>query len=94
MSAPIDLTAVKRYMRLEDAPDEEVLPFYLFAENYLRDTGIYRTDENQHMYDIVLWGLSLYYYDHRDDVGADATFPAGLQKTINKLKFGSTGGVL
>ncbi len=46
------------------------------------------TEPDTSQYDLAVNSLTLYYFDHRDDVGAEAPFPVGLRAIINQLKFG------
>ena len=82
-----ELKAVKTYMKVDDdCPDEEnarVWALYLAAKIYL---GVDEPEEPHRLYDLAVWRLTLHYYDHRDSVGNEADFPAGLRPIINRLK--------
>lgn len=81
------LAACKAYMRVDgDAEDTLIASLLTGAEEYLTGAGIYRTADNAARYDIVVHGLTLYYYDHRDAVGTEAEMPRGLRPVINQLK--------
>lgn len=86
------LNAVKAYMRvpLEDTDEDGVISaLYEAAQGYLEGAGISEppsSDKSRSLYLTALWGLTLYYYDHRDAVGTEAAFPIGLRPVINQLK--------
>lgn len=80
------LKAVKAYMK-EDRDDQEtndlIWALYQAAKLYL---GVREPKEPNPLYDLAVWRLTLHYYDHRDAVGNEADFPAGLRPIINRLK--------
>lgn len=81
------LDACKRYMRVEgDGEDDVILALMTAAHAYLRRAGIEQERAPAAQYDLALWGLTLHYYDHRDAVGNESDFPAGLRPVINQLK--------
>ena len=81
------LAAVKRYMRVDGDDDDAVIGALLEAAIlYLHDAGIDEPAEESALYNLATWGLTLHYYDHRDDVGGEASFPAGLRPIITQLK--------
>ena len=81
------LAAVKRYMRVDGDEDDVVISaLYEAAVLYLRDAGIKEPAEGSALYDLATWGLTLHYYDHRDAVGTEASFPTGLRPIITQLK--------
>ena len=81
------LAAVKRYMRVDGDEDDVVIgALYEAAVLYLRDAGIEEPAEGSALYDLATWGLTLHYYDHRDAVGTEASFPTGLRPIITQLK--------
>ncbi len=86
------LAAVKAYMKVDDdCGDQEdalIWALYLAAKVYL---GVPEPQEPNPLYDLAVWRLTLHYYDHRDAVGNEADFPAGLRPIINSLKM--TGGL-
>ena len=82
------LKAVKLYMRedREDADNDALIwSLYLAAKVYL---GVPEPPGGDPLYELALWRLTLHYYDHRDAVGSEADFPAGLRPIINSLKAG------
>ncbi len=82
-----ELAQVKKYMRVEhDEDDELIAALYAAAGLYLEAAGVRAPAEASPLYNLALWGLTLHYYDHRDDVGSEAAFPLGLRPVINQLK--------
>lgn len=80
------LKAVKAYMKEDrDDPENDALIWALYqaAKLYL---GVREPKEPNPLYDLAVWRLTLHYYDHRDAVGNEADFPAGLRPIINRLK--------
>lgn len=80
------LKAVKAYMKEDrDDPENDALIWALYqaAKLYL---GVPEPKEANPLYDLAVWRLTLHYYDHRDAVGNEADFPAGLRPIINQLK--------
>lgn len=86
MAKEEQLKAVKAYMK-EDRDDPEnddlIWALYQAAKLYL---GVREPKEPNPLYDLAVWRLTLHYYDHRDAVGNEADFPAGLRPIINRLK--------
>lgn len=81
------LTAVKAYMRIDgDADDTIITALYSAAVLYLKNAGIEAPSDDPSLYNLALWSLTLHYYDHRDAVGNEASFPTGLRPIINQLK--------
>ena len=81
------LAAVKRYMRVEGTEEDAVISaLYVAAVLYLQNAGIEPPDSPNGLYNLALWSLTLYYYDHRDDVGSETSFPVGLRPVITQLK--------
>ncbi len=81
------LEACKRYMRVDgDEEDEVILSLMFAAELYLRGAGITPENSPEALYSLALYGLTLHYYDHRDAVGNESAFPAGLRPVITQLK--------
>lgn len=81
------LTAVKRYMRVDDDTDDDVIKaLYSAAELYLSNAGVDAPEEPSELYNLAVWGLTLHYYDHRDAVGTEDGFPAGLRAVFSQLK--------
>lgn len=84
-----ELEGVKRYMRVDPdftEDDEIIRALYAAAALYLRNAGIEAPDGGRELYDLAVWGLTLFYYDHRDAVGDEAAFPIGLRPIITQLK--------
>lgn len=81
------LAEVKAYMRIDgDADDAVIKVMYKAAVRYLENAGIKEPLEDPALYKLAVWGLTLNYYDHRDSVGNEASFPIGLRPVINQLK--------
>lgn len=83
-----DLEACKQYMRV-DGDDDDALITRLMnaAKAYLRNAGIEEPDsEDSSLYTTAVHSLTLHYYDHRDAVGEEQSFPTGLRPIINQLK--------
>ena len=82
-----ELAAVKAYMKIDgDADDAIIEALYSAAVLYLKNAGIEPMLEDPSLYNLVVWSLTLHYYDHRDAVGNEASFPTGLRPIINQLK--------
>ena len=82
------LEACKQYMRV-DGDDDDALITRLMnaAKAYLRNAGIEEPDsEDSSLYTTAVHSLTLHYYDHRDAVGEEQSFPTGLRPIINQLK--------
>lgn len=82
------LEACKQYMRV-DGDDDDALITRLMnaAKAYLRTAGIEEPDsEDSSLYTTAVHSLTLHYYDHRDAVGEEQSFPTGLRPIINQLK--------
>lgn len=87
MPTPDELAAVKRYMKQDGDDDDEVIAvLYHAAVLYLGNAGVVETWENQPLYKLCIWALTLHYYDHRDAVGNEASIPNGLRPILNQLK--------
>lgn len=81
------LKAVKAYMKVDhDTEDDLIWSLYLAAKAYL---GVPEPKAPNPLYDLAVWRLTLHYYDHRDAVGNEADFPAGLRPIITQLKLTS-----
>ena len=89
-----DLEACLKFMRVDpDSEDvdqirDELIPA---AKAYLRGSGIVEPPEGSDPIDVALYtlawhSLTLHYYDHRDAVGEEKSFPTGLRPIINQLK--------
>lgn len=82
-----NLLMTKRYMRIDGDEDDLIISaLYDAAVLYLRNAGIEEPECESSLYDLAVWSLCLHYYDHRDAVGAEASFPTGLRPIINQLK--------
>lgn len=80
------LEAAKRYMRVDGTDDDETVSVLCeAAETYLNNAGITPKPENA-LYNMAVYSLALYYFDHRDAVSGEASFPAGLRPVVNQLK--------
>ena len=87
-AAAADLEACKQYMRV-DGDDDDALITRLMnaAKEYLRTAGIEEPDSgDSSLYTTAVHSLTLHYYDHRDAVGEEKSFPTGLRPIINQLK--------
>lgn len=81
------LSAAKLYMRVDDGADDAIIEaLYEAAVLYLKNAGIEDPEEDTALYNLAVWSLTLHYYDHRDAVGNEASFPTGLRPIINQLK--------
>lgn len=86
------------YMRLEPQEDLATVELcYDAARAYLKTGGVIDPLDSlpegaalprPGQYDLAVNALALHFYDHRDDVGGEAPFSAGLRAIINQLKFG------
>lgn len=84
------VAAAKVYMKVDGSEDDALISsLYSAAVEYLKKSGIDPHLEDA-QYLLAVHGLTLYYYDHRDDVGSEAAFPVGLRPVINQMK--QTGG--
>ena len=82
-----ELAAVKAYMRIDGDEDDAIIKaLYCAAVLYLKNAGIEEPSEYPSLYNLAVWSLTLHYYDHRDSVGNEASFPTGLRPIINQLK--------
>lgn len=78
------LEAVKQYMKIDGNDDDAVIAaLYAAAVVYL---GGKEPEKPSNLYNLAVWSLTLHYYDHRDSVGNEASFPTGLRPIINQLK--------
>ena len=79
--------AVKAYMRIDGSEDDAIIKaLYSAAVLYLKNAGIEEPSKDPSLYNLAVWSLTLHYYDHRDSVGNEASFPTGLRPIINQLK--------
>lgn len=87
MAQASELAAVKLYMRVEEDGDDAIIAaLYDAAVIYLENAGIQRPQEKPELYNLAVWGLTLHYYDHRDETGNETALPAGLRPILNQLK--------
>lgn len=81
------LAAVKAYMRVDGEDDDPIIAaLYAAAELYLKNAGAIESENNRDLYNLAVWSLTLHYYDHRDDVGNESSFPLGIRPIITQLK--------
>ena len=93
-AAAADLEACLKFMHVDpDADDVDQIrdEFIPAAKAYLRGSGIEEPPEGSDPIDVALYtlawhSLTLHYYDHRDAVGEEQSFPTGLRPIINQLK--------
>ena len=64
--------------------DDLVTDLMETAVEYLDTAGV--TESWNRRYSLAVQSLTLHWYDHRDDVGADKAMPLGLRALINQLK--------
>lgn len=84
---PEELASVKAYMRVDGTEDDVIISaLYKAAVLYLGNAGIQPPTDDRDLYDLAVWSLTLYYYDHRAAVGNEAELPVGLRPIINQLK--------
>lgn len=82
-----NLLMAKQYMRVEGNEEDLIIrSLYSAAVLYLENAGIKEPAEVSELYNLAVWSLTLHYYDHRDAVGNEASFPTGLRPIINQLK--------
>ena len=81
-----ELAAAKAYMRIDGSDDDAVVAALLeSAKVYLTAAGVPTAEDAQ--YRMMLWGLTLWYYDKRDaQDGQLAEMPSGLRQAINQRK--------
>ena len=87
-AAAADLEACKQYMRVDGSDDDALITQLMgAAKEYLRTAGIEEpVSEDNNLYTTAVHSLTLHYYDHRDAVGEEKSFPTGLRPIINQLK--------
>lgn len=87
-AAAADLQACKNYMRVDGNDDDTLISSLMdAAKAYLRNAGIEEPDDgDSSLYITAVYSLTLHYYDHRDAVGEEKSFPTGLRPIINQLK--------
>ena len=91
MATEAQVAACKAYMRIDGDEDDKLIGQLCdAAAAYLAAAGATRGMEDGSQraahYDLVLWVLTLYYYDHRDAVGTEAPLPIGVRPIIHQLK--------
>ena len=81
------LAACKQYMRVDGDDDDELISSMMSsAKEYLDGAGIPEPETATPLYTLAVHSLTLHYYDHRDAVGEEKSFPTGLRPIINQLK--------
>ena len=86
------LDACKLYMRVDGDEDDELIGSLMTAAKaYLANAGIDEPEEDSPLYTLAVHSLTLHYYDHRDAVGDEASFPTGLRPILNQLKHSADG---
>lgn len=86
------LADCKRYMRVDGTEDDAVILSLMGgAAMYLGRCGVLPGDAPDVLYNLALWALTLHWYDHRDDVGNEASVPKNVQNVIEQCKCGSPG---
>ena len=87
-AAAADLEACKMFMRVDGNEDDELIGRLMgAARSYLSGAGIEAPESgDRSQYDLAVHSLTLHYYDHRDAVGEEQSFPTGLRPIINQLK--------
>lgn len=88
---PERLASLKNYMRVDGDTDDALIE-ELYAANveYLAGAGVYRTADNAARFDNTINSLTLYDYDHRNDINATAaSMPQGARRVLNQLKLES-----
>ena len=76
------------FMRVDGNEDDELIGRLMgAARSYLSGAGIEVPESgDRSQYDLAVHSLTLHYYDHRDAVGEEKSFPTGLRPIINQLK--------
>ena len=76
------------FMRVDGNEDDELIGRLMgAARSYLSGAGIEAPESgDRSQYDLAVHSLTLHYYDHRDAVGEEQSFPTGLRPIINQLK--------
>ena len=100
-AASADLEACLKFMHVDlDSDDVDQIrdEFIPAAKAYLRGSGIEEPPEGSDPIDVALYtlawhSLTLHYYDHRDAVGEEQSFPTGLRPIINQLKHSADGAL-
>ena len=86
-AAAADLEACKNFMRVDGDDDNALITSLMqAAKEYLDGAGIPEPAEATPLYTLAVHSLTLHYYDHRDAVGEEQSFPTGLRPIINQLK--------
>lgn len=100
-AAAAALEACLKFMHVDpDSDDVDQIrdEFIPAAKAYLRGSGIEEPPEGSDPIDVALYtlawhSLTLHYYDHRDAVGEEQSFPTGLRPIINQLKHSADGAL-
>lgn len=78
------LSACKLYMRVDDSNDDALIIWLMqAAKTYLTKAGAPAPATADASYDLAVWALTLYWYDHRSEVGKA---PESAQGLITQLK--------
>lgn len=77
------IEACKVYMKAEDEENSVIEGFMEAAAEYL---GLEPSEDLSAQEKLAVHSLALFYYDHRDAVGAEADMPKGLGPIINQIK--------
>ena len=81
------LAACKQFMRVDGTDDDALITSLMAAAKaYLDGAGIPEPETESPLYTLAVHSLTLHYYDHRDSVGDEASFPTGLRPIINQQK--------
>lgn len=84
------LERCKLYMRIDGSEEDTLITALMgSAEEYLTGAGILPSPDNARRYELALFALTLYYYDHRDAVGSEAAMPKGIRPVLTQLKLES-----
>lgn len=90
MATAEQIAGCKAYGHLDDEDDKLIGVLCDAAAGYLAKAGATRGMEEGSQraaqYDLALWALTTYYYDHRDAVGTEAPLPIGARPIIHQLK--------
>ena len=77
------IAACKEYMKAEEEKDSVIEGFMDAAAEYM---GLEASEDLTAQEKLAIHSLALFYYDHRDAVGAEADMPKGLGPIINQIK--------
>lgn len=81
------INEMKSYLRIdENDEDNDILDLISSSEEYLFNTGVTVSYESK-LYTLVVKRLTLYWYEHRDEIGSDENISHGLNSMITQLKY-------